>query len=97
VDGVSQVAGDLLHPSLVRFVNNARELAAPTGQVNHEQHVVPNQACECHDLDGEEIHGSDGAQCARRNALHDERLFRAGAGSMPASSRMRLIVLRPRL
>jgi hypothetical protein len=33
---------------------------------------------------------------AFRNVAHEVRLLRSGAGSMPASARMRLIVLRPR-
>jgi hypothetical protein len=41
------------------------------------------------------IHRSDRAQCARKNALQIVRSFRSRAGSMPGSSRMRLVGLLP--
>jgi hypothetical protein len=95
IHGVGQVAPDLKHPGLTRFVHDARDLDTPAREVDDKENVVANEAGPRDSFDGEEVHGGDDAQCARKNALHDSRLARSGAGCKPASSRMRLIVLRP--
>ena len=52
----------LLHPSTVRISTNSCYLHSPASDVDHEEHVVTNQAEHRGDLDRQEVHADDGAQ-----------------------------------
>jgi hypothetical protein len=96
VDGIRQIPGDLLHPRSVGVVGDAGQVYAPGLEIDHEQDRVADQPVQRQDLDVEEVRSGDGSQWAFRNVAHGVRLLRSGAGSIPASAKMRLIVLRPR-
>jgi hypothetical protein len=61
LDRVGQVASHLQHPRFVRLVNNTRELDATTRQVDDEESMKADQSRERNGLNGEEVHGRDGA------------------------------------
>ena len=59
---ISQVSRDLLCPRPTGVVRHAGDLHALRGDVDCEEDVVPDEACECEYLDGEGIDGCDASE-----------------------------------
>jgi hypothetical protein len=93
VDGVGEVAPDLLHPCIVRLLDDACDLDATTCEVDDEQHVVTNETLECKHFDVEEVFrrwrpnaraGTSAKACAgrlcRRDFQSDRSAERSSSG-----------------
>jgi hypothetical protein len=80
---VSQVTRDLLHPSAVWLVHDARNLYTSGCEVDDEQHVVPNQTSPSDSLDGEEVHGCDGVPMSTKKDAPRHALAPLGRGREP--------------
>jgi len=61
VDGIEQAADRVLYPSLMQVSDDACDANATSFQVDSEEHVVPDDARERDDFDGDEVGGRDGA------------------------------------
>lgn len=55
VDGINEVAGNLLHPGLVWLANDAGDLHAAGLEVDDEEHVGTDDARQDDNFNGEEI------------------------------------------
>ena len=60
--GVGQVEDALVHPKSAGLMDDTAQVNTPRGDVDEEQHVVPNEAKGRQDLDGEEVGGEDVSQ-----------------------------------
>jgi len=49
------VAGDLLHPWLVRMGSDAGDIHTAALEMNEEQHLAGHQPSQCENLDSEEV------------------------------------------
>ncbi len=95
VDAIGEVARDLLHLRAAGVPRHAADLRSARLEVDGEEHERAHEPGERQHLHGKEVDCADGSGVALRKVFHGIRLRRAGAGSRPWSSRMRLMVLRP--
>ena len=95
VAGIGQIPGELRHPDLVRLRGDPGDLHGAGLELHDEEDAVADQATQGQYLDGEKV--------GRRQSVPmsgEERLpgrfctTRSGAGAMPWSLRIALIVLR---
>ena len=64
-----QVPGDLRHPNVVGLSRDPSDLDTPGRELHHEKNMEANQAYKGQDLDGEEVHGSEGLKMTRKKSL----------------------------
>ena len=94
-EDVEQVSGDLLHPRPVGIGFDPGDLDLACGDVDDEEDVVANQACDRQDLYGEEIRCGDHTE-VRLDESSPRRLLAAERGRFDALLlENSLMVLRP--
>lgn len=91
---VDEVSADLHHPRASGVTGDAGNLDPARAQLDDEQHLVADETKEGEHFDGEEVGGGKGLPVGLEEGLPRRLPSRSGAGTIPASFRMRLMVLR---